>query len=237
MANLKISELTQRTPDGTEYLEVIIPPFTSGTNRKVLLQDAIDLASGGTGVVESIVAGTNITVDDTDPANPIISASGGGGSGTVTSVSGTTNRVTVATGTTTPVIDISAAYDALWAAAITAALAPYVLNSATPSTAGGTITLDMNSQAQRMFVGSASFGTAKAIALSNTTNSLVLNLVLTLTNVAAVLTFPSSFTMASADSRWNNGAFTFTPQTTGKYEFSATWDGTDWNLKVAGPYS
>lgn len=34
---------------------------------------------GGTGIVESIVAGDNITVDDTDPANPIVSATGGGG--------------------------------------------------------------------------------------------------------------------------------------------------------------
>lgn len=39
MANQKVSQLTQRTPDGTEFLEVIIPPFTPGTNRKVLLQD------------------------------------------------------------------------------------------------------------------------------------------------------------------------------------------------------
>jgi len=37
----------------------------------------------------------------------------GTGNGTVTSVSGTTNRVTVATGTTTPVIDISATFEAL----------------------------------------------------------------------------------------------------------------------------
>lgn len=39
MANLRISELIQRTPNGEEYFEVIIPPFTPGTNRKVLLSD------------------------------------------------------------------------------------------------------------------------------------------------------------------------------------------------------
>lgn len=39
MPDLKISELLQRTPNGAEYFEVIIPPFTSGTNRKVLLSD------------------------------------------------------------------------------------------------------------------------------------------------------------------------------------------------------
>jgi len=37
-------------------------------------------ASGGGGI-QSIVAGTNITVDNTDPANPVVSASGGGGGG------------------------------------------------------------------------------------------------------------------------------------------------------------
>jgi hypothetical protein len=39
-----------------------------------------------TGVVESVVAGTNITVDATDPANPIISSSGGGIGGTTGAV-------------------------------------------------------------------------------------------------------------------------------------------------------
>lgn len=43
--------------------------------------------------VQSIVAGTNVTVDDTDPANPIISASGGGGGGAVDSVNGQTGEV------------------------------------------------------------------------------------------------------------------------------------------------
>jgi hypothetical protein len=33
------------------------------------------------GGVQSVVAGTNVTVDNTDPANPIVSATGGGGGG------------------------------------------------------------------------------------------------------------------------------------------------------------
>lgn len=41
MASLRISDFIQRTPDGQEYFEVIIPPFTPGTNRKVLLSDII----------------------------------------------------------------------------------------------------------------------------------------------------------------------------------------------------
>lgn len=38
---------------------------------------AID-APGSGAIVQSVVAGTNVTVDNTDPANPIISAAGGG---------------------------------------------------------------------------------------------------------------------------------------------------------------
>lgn len=54
------------------------------TNLKAFLETYFDtkyadISGGGGGVVETIVAGTNITVDDTDPANPIVSASGGGG--------------------------------------------------------------------------------------------------------------------------------------------------------------
>jgi len=37
--------------------------------------DGVIGSDGAPGVVQSIVAGTNVTVDDTDPANPIVSAS------------------------------------------------------------------------------------------------------------------------------------------------------------------
>lgn len=38
-------------------------------------------ATGAPGVVQSVVAGLNVAVDDTDPANPIVSSSGGSGGG------------------------------------------------------------------------------------------------------------------------------------------------------------
>jgi hypothetical protein len=37
-----------------------------------------NFGSGGGGTVDTIVAGSGITVDATDPANPIVSATGGG---------------------------------------------------------------------------------------------------------------------------------------------------------------
>lgn len=96
----KITELPSGTsPSGSELIEVV----QGGTNVKLTISQ---VASGGVGVL-SVVAGTNITVDNTDPQNPIISA-GGGGSGTVTSFSAgnlsplfTTN---VADATTTPAL-------------------------------------------------------------------------------------------------------------------------------------
>jgi hypothetical protein len=46
------------------------------------MQDIIDTVPVSPGIVETIVPGTNISVDSTDPANPIVSALGGGGGGT-----------------------------------------------------------------------------------------------------------------------------------------------------------
>lgn len=48
---------------------------------------------GGDSGIQSIVAGTNVTVDDSDPQNPIVSATGGGGGGAVNSVNGQTGVV------------------------------------------------------------------------------------------------------------------------------------------------
>lgn len=56
-----------------------------------------DAATSGTPGIQSVVAGTNVTVDGTDPANPIVSATGGGGSDrrTVTAVTSSSGIVTV----------------------------------------------------------------------------------------------------------------------------------------------
>lgn len=113
------------------------------------------------------------------------------------------------------------------------ALAPMALDRATPSTAGGTITLDMNSQIQRMHTGSASFATAKVIALSNTTNSLVFSFSFTVTDVAAVLTMPSDFVMSSP--YWDGTDWT--PPETGLFEMGGSFDGTNWIVKIAGPFN
>lgn len=59
--DLRVSQLIQRAPDGTEFLEVIIPPFTPGTNRRVLLSDLVALAGGA---VTSVNSQTGVVVLD-----------------------------------------------------------------------------------------------------------------------------------------------------------------------------
>jgi len=56
----------------------------------------------GAGQVVSVVAGTNVTVDATDPANPIVSATGGGGAAGLVSGTGSDSMVSAATLTSLP---------------------------------------------------------------------------------------------------------------------------------------
>lgn len=57
--------------------ETLTVPWPSGQVAYFTTRDALT----GEGIVQTIVAGDNITVDDTDPANPVVSATGGGSSG------------------------------------------------------------------------------------------------------------------------------------------------------------
>jgi hypothetical protein len=109
-----------------------------------------------------------------------------------------------------------------------------LLTSNSSSTASGTVTLDMNSVTQRMFIGSASFATSKTIAFSNDGSALVFSFQFEVTNVAGTLVFPSNAVMA--DTNWNTGTQTWTPPGTGKYVCTGVFDGTDWKVNIAGPY-
>lgn len=106
------------------------------------------------------------------------------------------------------------------------------LGMTTASTASSTITLDLDSKKQRMFDGSATFSTAKTIAFSNTTNAHVFSFTFEITNVAAVLTLPSSVIMSNGDFDGDD----WTPPSTGKYKMGGTFDGSEWWVEIAGPY-
>lgn len=110
------------------------------------------------------------------------------------------------------------------------------LDSATVSTAGGTITLDMNSQAERMFKGSASIGAPKTWALSNTAEAIFIPSAKFVMTTLDLQTFPASFKMSTFDANWNPSTNVWTPPDVGTYDMSATFDGTNWLMKIQGPY-
>jgi hypothetical protein len=84
--------------DWTHYGDITLNGVVYGNSADLqsnLLPVIYTRASlGGASGVQSIVAGTNITVDDTDPENPIVSSTGGGG-GAVTSVNSDIGAVIV----------------------------------------------------------------------------------------------------------------------------------------------
>lgn len=129
------------------------------------------------------------------------------------------------TGTLSSQTDLQTAIDAK--AAVVETLA-----SNTPSTAGGTITLDCESRKQLIAVGSASFSGSKTIALSNNTNAKVISFLFQLSG-SGTLTMPSTFLMDTGESRWNSGTKVLTLTGAGYYEISATWDGTRWRVKAS----
>ena len=68
---------------------------------------------GSGGGVSSVVAGTNISVDNTDPANPVVSAPGSPGGGAAPSIC--EGRLTLTSGTPITTTDVTAAGTVYWA--------------------------------------------------------------------------------------------------------------------------
>lgn len=81
LAHVAKTGLSFDVDDGDLISFDLVAVSSPGLYAPIYFRVGIDVAGGGggTGIVETIVAGTNVTVDDTDPANPIVSATGGGG--------------------------------------------------------------------------------------------------------------------------------------------------------------
>lgn len=73
-----IQETTGNLPTDTTYWQVLANKGDTGATGPTGPTGPAG-ADGADGVVQTIVAGTNVTIDSTDPANPIVNASGGGG--------------------------------------------------------------------------------------------------------------------------------------------------------------
>jgi hypothetical protein len=71
MADSKLTALTETTtPAANDVLYIVTDTGGTPTSKKIKYSN---LATGG-GTVDSVVAGTNVSVDNTDPQNPIVSA-------------------------------------------------------------------------------------------------------------------------------------------------------------------
>jgi hypothetical protein len=62
---------------------------------------------------------------------------------------------------------------------------------------------------------------------------MVFNFHFEVTSVAAALTFPSGWLMSDV----NFTTLVWTPPSTGKYEMGGSYDGTNWKIKIVGPFN
>lgn len=111
------------------------------------------------------------------------------------------------------------------------------LAQAEVDTSGSPIVLDMLDKVQRMFKQSADIGGNKTIELSNDGNALVFQFSFAITGALYTLTWPAEFLMQSTDLRWNDGTKIWAPTEIGTYEASATWNGTNWLLKISDAFN
>lgn len=132
------------------------------------------------GAVQSVVAGTNITVDNTDPDNPVISAAGGGGSGDVVGPASSVNlRVAVFSGTTGKLL---ADGGTLLSALAPLASPTFTGTPAAPTATAGTSTTQLATTAFALSIAT------QAVASSATVTPTFLNDIVTVTAQAVSLT-------------------------------------------------
>jgi hypothetical protein len=100
-------------------------------------------------------------------------------------------------------------------------------------TTGANIALDFANAAQRMFIGDPIIDGDRTISLSNDADALEMIFEFEL-DVPHSITFPASFRMS--DALWDAGTQTWTPFDPGKYQGTAYFDGTNWNMNIIGPF-
>ena len=100
-----------RFPANVEALSPILLDKTGGTytisfDANSLSSTFATAAQGALAdsAVQSVVAGSNVTVDNTDPRNPVVSAAGGGGTGTVETIVAGTNITVDDTDPANPIV-------------------------------------------------------------------------------------------------------------------------------------
>jgi hypothetical protein len=91
--------------DLIEFVAVSLSPFAF-FGPKVYFELIVEDGISGTGVVQTVVGGTDITVNSTDPANPIVSYSGTGGTGVVETIAEGTRISVDSTDPANPIVSV-----------------------------------------------------------------------------------------------------------------------------------
>ena len=95
------------------------------------------------------------------------------------------------------------------------------------------IVLNFDSRKVRKFVSTTTFAAPKTITVTNDTNKGHFDYTFTITDVAAVLTCPSTFKMSDVRKAGND----ITLNDVGRYKMIGDWDGTNWNVELTqSPY-
>ena len=139
-------------------LPALPSPITTGDNLYVIRggvsykADNNDLPSGGSGgQVDSVVGGTDITVDATDPINPIVNFTGTTG-GQVDTVTGGTD-ITVTGTATDPIINFSGSTGTGTVTSVAVSGSDGIeIDSGSPITTSGTIALGLNQATTKTFL-------------------------------------------------------------------------------------
>lgn len=101
---------------------------------------------------------------------------------------------------------------------------------------GSALSFDFNSKWEAVFAGSASFATAKSIALANSTNAKRFKFAFEITNIAAELELPSDFTLS--DALWERtSSGVWSPLDVGKYLMEGNFINSEWKVTISGPWS
>jgi hypothetical protein len=104
----------------------------------------------------------------------------------------------------------------------------------------GALTINMDSNFYRAFVGSAAIAANKTATITNVANAVEFKLFLEFSG-SYYLQFPSNCYMVDVyeGGIWDNSTKRLTlgiAATTTKYRIIGTFDGTDWQIDVVGPY-
>lgn len=101
-------------------------------------------------------------------------------------------------------------------------------------TTGAVITLDFGNDVQVSFTGSNVIDGNRSVILSNDGDALQLFFDFDL-DAPHSIQFPANFRMS--DALWDAVTHTWTSLDAGRFQASALFDGTLWNMTIAGPFS